>query len=151
MIQFIGIIFLLTGFWMIVSVHMRILTCNRVNGKQCICKILELGLLRSKVIPLGEIISAEVETKTTGYYSPYNVFNTFYRVILFASKRNFPFTLNYTINSRKQEAIAFEINSFVSKPTQKYLILREDRRFSYYCLGSLTIVTGFLFLTDRIG
>ncbi len=145
MIQLIGIIFLLIGFWMMISVNMRILTCNRANSKQCICEILESGLLWSKVIPIGEIISAGVETKTAGYYSPYNAFNTFYGVILFASKRNFPFTLSHTINSKKQKAIAFEINSFVNKPTQKYLILKEDRRFSYCCLSLLTSAAGFLF------
>ncbi|MBD6617668.1 hypothetical protein FNW02_17995 [Komarekiella sp. 'clone 1'] len=146
MVEFLGIIFLLTGLWMIIfSAHMRTLTCNRVDSNQYICEILESGLLWSKVIPLGKLISAEVETKTTGYYSPSNVFNTFYGVILFASRRNFPFTLNHTISSKKQEAIVFEINSFVSNPAQKCLTVREDRRFSYCFSGLLAIAAAFLF------
>ncbi len=150
MMEFIGIIFLLTGLWMIIfSVHMRTLTCNRVDSNQCICEILESGLLWSKVIPLGKLISAEVETKTTGYYSPYNVFNTSYGVILFASRRNFPFTLNHTISSKKQEAIVFEINSFVSNPAQKYLTVREDTRFFSCCSGVIAIAAGFFFLTYK--
>jgi hypothetical protein len=117
MMEFLGIIFLLTGLWMIIfSVHMRTLTCNRVDSNQCICEILESGLLWSKVIPLGELNRAKFETKITGYYSPYNVFNTYYKVILFANRCAFPFTLKYTLTSEKQEAIVFEINSFVSNP-----------------------------------
>lgn len=146
MLQFLGIIFLLMGLWIIMlSAHMRTLTCKRDDSNQCICEVLESGLLWSKIIFLGELINAQVETKTTGYYSPYNVFNTSYGVVIFASKRNFPFTLNHTISSKKQEAIAFSINSFINDPMQKYLTVREDTRFFSCCSGAVVIAAGFLF------
>lgn len=65
MMEFLGIIFLLIGLWIVIfSVHMRILICKRVDSNQCICEILESGLLWSKVIPLGELNRAEVKTET---------------------------------------------------------------------------------------
>lgn len=146
MMEFLGIIFLLIGLWIIIfSVHVRTLTCNRVDSNQCICDILESGLLWSKVIPLGEFNRAEVETEV-GFNSTTLTHHAYFFVVLFTRKGVFRFTLNpIWWNRGKHEAIAFEINNFVNNPAQKFLTVREDIRFFSCCSGVMALAAGFLF------
>lgn len=149
MIQILGIIFLLMSLWIIVlSAHLRTLNCKRDDSNQCICEILESGLLWSKVIFLGELIRADVETITTAYYSPYNIFNTSYGIILSASRLNFLFTLARSTSSKKQEAIVLRINSFINAPMQEYFTVREETRFSSCCSGAIAIAAGLFFFNQ---
>lgn len=149
MIQFLGIIFLLMSLWIIfLSAHLRTLSCKRDDNNQCICNIIESGLLWSKVIFLGELIRADVETITTPYYSPYNMFNTSYGIILSASMYNFSFTLDRSINIKKQETIALRINTFINDPGQKHLTVREDTRLLSCCSGAIAIAAGLFFFNQ---
>ncbi len=146
MVEFIGIFFLLIGLWLIMlSVHVRTLNCNRVNSNQCSCDILESGLLWSKVIPLGELNRAEVETEIV-FNSTTLTHHAYFFVVLFTSKGVFRFTLNpIWWNRGKHEAIAFELNDFVNNPAQKFLTIREDLRSFSCCSGVIAITAGFLF------
>lgn len=144
--EFIGIIFILVGLRQIVfSIHVKILTCERVDRDQCICKIVESGFLWSNVILLYELQGAEVKRETGIIGATPAIPYTSYQVVLRARRSLVPFTLNYTLNSGKQEAIAHEINIFVSNPAQKSLTVREDVRFFSYCSGVIAITAAFLF------
>lgn len=128
--ELIGIIFILVGLWQIVfSTRVRTLTCERVDRNQCIYEILESGLLWSKVLPLYELQGADIKRETGFTGATPAIPYTYYQVVLHARRSVVPFTLKHTLNCEKQEAIACEINSFVSNLAQKSLTVREDIRF----------------------
>lgn len=146
MMDFLGIIFLLIGLWIIIlSANMRTLTCNRIDSNQCICEVLESGLLWSKVIPLGKLNRAEVETRNS-FNSTTLTHHTYLFVVLITHRGVFRFTLNPNWwDWGKHEAIAFEINDFVSNPAQNFLTVQEDARFFSCCSGIMALAAGFLF------
>ncbi len=119
--------------WLSFDYHSATLSCQRSQEKQGNCQLVRSHLLGSHLqkIQLAALQGAKVER--CGYKS---------RVVLLTDAGNVPFSANLT-NWRNQDAVAFDINSFVKNAKKRWLRLSQDDRW----LGG----TGGIFLLAGVG